>query len=32
MITAGERDERVKDWIFGPHPAAKGLGRRRERR
>lgn len=31
MIKAGERDERIKDWIFCPHPPEKGLGKRRER-
>lgn len=31
MIKAGERDERIKDWIFCPHPPKKGLGERRER-
>lgn len=31
MITAGEKNERVQDWIFCPHPPAKGSGKRRER-
>lgn len=31
MMKAGERDARVKDWSFCPHPPAKGSGKRGER-